>query len=60
MTDRVTSPDKKIDVERQPGHPVAADEDVTEPFTVSDLLAYHEAHPQPRKYIFRNFLDFFR
>ena len=50
MTDRKPSTDKKSDAVRHPGHPVAANDDVREPFTVSDLLAYHEAHPQPRKY----------
>ena len=46
MTDRTKPTAKTSDAERPS---VAANEDATEPFTVADLLAYHEAHPQPRK-----------
>ena len=49
MTDRGLSSDEKSDTERQPGLPVAANDDAREPFTVSDLIAYHDANPQPRK-----------
>ena len=49
MTDRGSSTAEFSDAERQPGHPVAATDDGREPFTVSDLIAYHEANPQTRK-----------
>ena len=49
MTDRDPSTVKNSDAERQPGLPVAANEETRESFTVSDLLAYHDANPQSRK-----------
>ena len=60
MTDRKLSTDEKSEFERQPGHPAAANEDTREPFTVSDLLAYHDANPQTRKSLFPAIFPFFR
>ena len=47
MTDRTAPTAKKSETERPPGLPVAANEDAPGSFTVADLLAYHEANPQP-------------
>ena len=61
MTDRNPSTAKNSDAERPPGLPVAANEDARESFTVADLLAYHDANPQPRKSKFPAFFfQFFR
>ena len=59
MTDRDPSTAKNSDAERPPGLPVAANEDARESFTVADLLAYHDANPQPRKSIFTAYFHIF-
>ena len=52
MTDRRPSTDEDSGTERQPRPLVAADSNARTPFTVADLLAYHDDHPQTRKFYF--------
>ena len=59
MTDRTGPTAKKSETERPPGLPVAANEDAPGSFTVADLLAHHEANPQPCKSFFTAHFLFF-